>query len=510
LPALTFDPETGAILNFNPSYHKLVAGSTYPTATVNIFFLLNKEEKKLNSYLNKLKTNTTAAILVKITSGNLIRYYRLLSFLNPRNNSRALGLMIDITEQCQSEIDFRRRTESFLSIWENLATGVAIVDSQYTIQQANPWFARFYQTTPETLKGKKCHQLVHGLSHPCYLYGETCPIVNVLASGTVFRTKHQHLTPDGIVRYIETTVAPLHDENDTIIAFLMIHNDFTEIKLAQQAAEEKNRELEKLNEETQLQAEELKNANSELLRLSSAKDEFISTVSHELRTPLTVIAEVLNLLIDKTAGPIAEKQHQLLSVAHRNCSRLSTLINNLLDMSKLEINKIHVHPEEFDICLLIDEVKKSLSPVADQKGLSLTTVMSSEPIIVYADEKHIHRVLINLVGNAIKFTDQGRVTISVQRKETEAIVSVCDTGIGIPENEQPNIFEKFYQAHHYTGFRMPGTGLGLAITKKLLELNNSKIGLDSKPGVGSCFFFSLPLAGELASKIKKHESEQQQ
>lgn len=495
LPAVTFDQENGAILNFNLSYHKLVESSAIPGATRNLFFLLNKEEKKLNSYLNKLKTHKTVTILVKIVLGNLTLYYQLFSFLT-RKNLPALGIMIDITEQYRSETTARRYFESFMSIWENLATGVAIVDSQFTIQQVNPWFARCYQTTPEELKGKKCHQVVHGFSRPCYSHGETCPIVNVLASGTVFRTKHQHLTPDGVVRYIETTVVPLHDKTDAIVSFLMIHNDFTEIKLAQKEAEEKTCQLKKLNEEMRLQTEELKKTNFELLRLSTAKDEFISTISHELRTPLTVIAEVLNLLLDPTVGQLPEKQRHLLTAAHRNCARLTSLINDLLDMSKLETNKIHVHPNKFDICLLIEEVKKSLFPTAAQKGLSLETVTPGEPVIVYADEKHIHRVLVNLVGNAIKFTDEGRVTISVEKKETAALVSVCDTGYGIPENEQLYIFDKFYQAHSHTELKAAGSGLGLAITKKLLELNHSKIGLESKPGVGSRFFFALPLPVE--------------
>lgn len=496
LPAVTFDPDTGTVLICNPSYHKLVEGFTNPAATNNLFFLLNKQEKELNSYLNKLKTNTTAAITVKITSGNLTRYYQLLSFLTPKDKVPALGIMIDITDQYQSETTTRRYFESFMNIWENLTTAVAIVDSQFTIQQANPCFARFYQTTPDELKGKKCHQVVHGFSQPCNFYGETCPIVNVLASGNVSRTKHQQLTPDGAIRYIETTVAPLHDKTDTIVAFLMIHTDFTEITLAKKAAEEKTRQLKILNEKLQLQTEELKRANFELLRLSSAKDEFISTLSHELRTPLTVIAEVLNFLLDPTVGQLPEKQRHLLTAAHRNCARLTSLINDLLDMSKLETNKIHVHPEKFDICLLIEEVKKSLFSTAAQKGLSLEAVIPDEPVIVYADERHIHRVLVNLVRNAIKFTDEGRVTITLEKKEKEVVVSVCDTGSGITENEQINIFDKFYQSHSPTGLRAAGSGLRLAITKKLLELNNSKIGLESKPGVGSRFFFPLPLPVE--------------
>lgn len=508
LPAVTFDPDTGTVLNFNPSYHKLVEGSTNPAATSNLFFLLNKQEKELNSYLKNLKTNTTAAITVKITSGNFTRYYQLLSFLTPKNNVPALGIMIDITDQYRSETTARRHFESFMSIWENLATGVAIVDSQFTIQQANPWFARFYQTTPDELKGKKCHQVVHGFSRPCYFHGETCPIVNVLALGTVFRTKHQHLTPDGAIRYIETTVAPLHDKTNTIVAFLTIHTDFTEITLAQKAAEEKTRQLEILTEEMQLQTKEVKQANFELLRLSSAKDEFISTVSHELRTPLTVIAEVLNLLLDPTVGQLPEKQRYLLTAAHRNCARLTSLINDLLDMSKLETSKIHVHPDKFDICLLIEEVKKSLFPTVAQKRLSLEAVIPGEPVIVYADEKHIHRVLVNLVGNAIKFTDEGRVTITLEKKEKEVVVSVCDTGCGIPENEHTNIFDKFYQAHSPTGLRVAGSGLGLAIAKKLLELNNSKIGLESKPGVGSRFFFPLPLPVESEEENNNIETNQ--
>lgn len=491
LPAFTFDPEDGTILNFNPAFDKLTETSTTPAAARSLLFLLS--EKQLATYLNTLKSAASAIALVRIKFRELTRHYRLLSFLTPKNPNRALGVMMDITDQYQTEVDGQRRSQYFQSIWENLATGAAIVDSQYTIQQVNPWFARFYGTDPETLIGKKCHTVIHNFSRPCHQYGETCPIVNVLASGTTFRINHRHQKPDGAVRYFTTTVAPLRDETNTIVAFLMIHNDFTEMKLAQEESERKSQELAELNEELRLQTEELKKANFELLRLSTAKDEFISIVSHELRTPLTVIAEVLNLLQDGSAGALSEKQNQLIAVANRNCSRLTSLINDILDMSKLEADKINVHPTKFDICTLVEEVKKSLLPAAAEKGLTLETTTPAAPVIVYADEKHIHRVLINLVGNAIKFTEQGGVTIAVEPKESEALVSVSDTGIGIPESEQSCIFDKFYQAHHCTGLRVPGTGLGLAITKKLLELNHSTIGLESKPNAGSRFYFPLPL-----------------
>ncbi len=495
LPAFTFDPENGTILNFNPAFSKLTETVATPAATHNIFFFLNESESQLNSYLAKLKTTSTATRLVKIPSGSLTRYYQLLAFLTPKNPNRALGVLIDITNHYKSELAARRRFEYFQSIWENLATGVVIVDSQYAIQQVNPWFARIYQTTPEELKEKKCHSVVHGFSRPCHHYGITCPIVNVLASGTTFRTTHKHLTPDGTTRHIETTVAPLHDENNTIIAFLMIHNDLTEMKLIQDELIEKTQKLAELNEELRQQTEELKKANFELLRLSTAKDEFISVVSHELRTPLTVIAEVLNLLLDGSSGTISEKQNQLLTAANRNCRRLTALINDILDLSKLEADKINIHPTRFDICGLIEEVKRSFLPAAAEKGLTLQTSIPPAPVMVYADEKHIHRVLVNLVGNAIKFTEQGGITIAVEKKENQALISVSDTGIGIPESEQSCIFDKFYQAHHHTGLRVPGTGLGLAITKKLLELNSSTIGLESKPNAGSRFYFPLPLSG---------------
>ncbi|NPV13787.1 response regulator [candidate division WOR-3 bacterium] len=493
LPAFTFDPEDGTILNFNPAFFKLTENTTLPAANHNLIFLLKDSEQQLNSYLAALKTTNSATRFVKFTSGNLTRYYRLLAFLTPKNPNRALGVLFDITDQYEAELATQRRSEYFQSIWENLATGVAIIDSEYTILQVNPWFARFYGTAPDTLIGKKCHTVFHGFSRPCHHYGETCPIVNVLASGTTFRMNHRHQKPDGTVCYIEITVAPLHDENNTIVAFLIIHNDFTPIKLAQDELEEKTRELAELNDELRTQTEELKKANFELLRLSTAKDEFISIVSHELRTPLTVIAEVLNLLLDGSAGALSEKQNQLIAVANRNCSRLTGLINDLLDMSKLEVGKINVNPTRFDICALVEEVKKSLLPAAAEKGLTLETTTPAAPVMVYADEKHIHRVLINLVGNAIKFTEQGEVTITVEQMENEALISVIDTGIGIPESEQSCIFDKFYQARHCTGLRVPGTGLGLAITKKLLELNHSTIGLESKPNAGSRFYFLLPL-----------------
>lgn len=222
------------------------------------------------------------------------------------------------------------------------------------------------------------------------------------------------------------------------------------------------------------------------------KTEFISTVSHELRTPLSITKEGISLVIDRIPGEINEKQESILVVAKDNIDRLARIINSLLDISKIEADKIEVRKEIFDIVPLIRQILFSFEPKAKTRNLELKTDFYAEKIEVFADLDKITQVFVNLIGNALKFTETGSITVGVKEFENEIQCFVLDTGIGIPKDGLHRVFNRFQQFGRTAGAGEKGTGLGLAIAKGLLELQGGRIWVESELGKGTKFTFVLP------------------
>jgi two-component system, sensor histidine kinase and response regulator len=241
---------------------------------------------------------------------------------------------------------------------------------------------------------------------------------------------------------------------------------------------------------------ELGFANERLKELDRMKSDFVSHVSHELRTPLTAIKGAVDLVLDEVVGPLTEKQIHYLTRVRANTQHLAGLINDLLDLAKIESGRIEVKSSRVSLGGLVHEVVDGLRPMAAEKVIALEANIREPPILVWADRHKINQVLMNLIGNAIKFTPvQGRVTISASRNGHENVqVSVSDTGPGVPPEEKEKIFAKFYQIPEVNEDNPKGTGLGLAISKALVELHGGKIWVESEPGCGSTFSFTLPVS----------------
>jgi len=236
------------------------------------------------------------------------------------------------------------------------------------------------------------------------------------------------------------------------------------------------------------------------------KSEFISVASHELRTPLTSIKNAVDLILSGKTGETTDGQEKFLSMAKRNIDRLAGLINDLLDISKIESGKMELHFAEMDMKDCVEDVINTLRPSADEKSISLKIILDPEVPSVYADASGIDEVMINLVGNALKFTpDNGTVTIDVHELKDLpdrpggvdgfVEVSVIDNGVGIPEEFIDHVFDKFYQVESSLSAQIrKGSGLGLAISKHTVEAHGGSLLCKSKEGEGSTFSFTLPMA----------------
>lgn len=238
---------------------------------------------------------------------------------------------------------------------------------------------------------------------------------------------------------------------------------------------------------------ELEKANQELERASHHKSEFLNMVSHDFKTPLTSIITFTELLLDHAAGQINQEQKEYLEDVLESSGRLLTMVNDLLDLSRLEAGRIKLFCEVLDMRDLVKDAERTMRPLAEKKGVSLSVDMRTDLPLVRADALRVTQVLLNLLGNAVKFTPAGgSARVYAQEDGGYLQVAVEDTGIGIAPDEQEAVFEAFRQSGKE---RPEGSGLGLALAKSLVELHGGRIWLKSEPGRGSTFYFTLPLGG---------------
>jgi hypothetical protein len=243
---------------------------------------------------------------------------------------------------------------------------------------------------------------------------------------------------------------------------------------------------------------ELAQANVRLQELDKLKSMFIASMSHELRTPLNSIIGFTGIILQGMSGEVTAEQRKQLTMVKTSAAHLLALINDVIDVSKIEAGKVELDIEQFDLAALVQEVKKSFETTADEQGLKITLEVP-ERLTVKSDERRTKQVIINFVSNAIKFTDEGRIDIKLAKRDDEAEVSVADTGIGIKKEDIGKLFQAFGRIT--TENRLAeGSGLGLYLSKKIADLLGGEIKAESEFARGSVFTFILPLKHQESKK----------
>ncbi len=233
--------------------------------------------------------------------------------------------------------------------------------------------------------------------------------------------------------------------------------------------------------------------NREVERANRLKSEFLASMSHELRTPLNSIIGFADLLAEQTSETLGERHHRFINHIQEAARHLLSLINDILDLSRIEAGRLDLQHEEFEIQSALKEVLASIRPMAQERRITITN-LSTDNVRLWADRVRFKEILFNLLSNAIKFTpSEGKVWIQTQPGESDVTFSVIDTGVGIPRDEQEAVFQSFHQTGVTAKGVREGTGLGLAITRKLVEHHGGRIWLESEPGAGARFHFTLPL-----------------
>jgi len=298
-----------------------------------------------------------------------------------------------------------------------------------------------------------------------------------------------------------------------------------ELRQANEELEEQTQVLEKQKDEVrdknitlEKTQKTIENKAKELELASKYKSEFLANMSHELRTPLNSLLILSQLLNDNKAGNLSEKQVEYARTIHSAGSDLLMLINDILDLSKVEAGKMEVQAENVSLIDLVEAIKQKFQPIAETKGLAFhSTFAENVPPVLYTDGQRLRQILNNLLSNAFKFTEQGEIKLIVQPLsestligekadclDERIIIRVEDTGVGIPKDKQKAIFEAFQQVDGTTSRRYGGTGLGLSISRQLAQLLGGELKLESEEGKGSIFILSLP---ELKDKNALHLSE---
>jgi signal transduction histidine kinase len=252
-------------------------------------------------------------------------------------------------------------------------------------------------------------------------------------------------------------------------------------------------ELQRFDAEQRRAAAELSRLNDQLAQTSKAKSEFLANMSHELRTPMNAILGFTEMLIDGLYGEVPADLKEPLTDIQLNGRHLLRLINDVLDLSKIEAGRMELALGEYSVREIVDIVHVSLRSLAAEKGLDFAISVPDNLAVAYGDNGRLTQCLMNLAGNAIKFTREGRVEIGVELIGGDLVFHVSDTGIGIPQEELENVFTEFRQVDAAVTREYGGTGLGLSITKRFVEMHGGRIWVESEFGKGCTFFFSVPL-----------------
>ncbi|HEY7334617.1 MAG TPA: ATP-binding protein [Bryobacteraceae bacterium] len=296
------------------------------------------------------------------------------------------------------------------------------------------------------------------------------------------------LRKDGSLFPVEISLSPSKSEEGYLVTAII--RDITSRK----EAEEKLRALQQTYiRELTATNRELELRNRQIERADRLKSEFLASMSHELRTPLHTVIGFSELLAEELEGPLNDKQKRFVDHIHRDANHLLELINDILDLSKIEAGRLELRPEAFDLSAAVEESLASFRALSEAKSIAISTELPSD-VTIEADRLRFKQIVVNLLSNAVKFTPEGgRIRIDARADNGAAVVSVADTGIGIPKEARTAIFDKFYQIGETTKGVREGTGLGLAITKRLVEEHGGTIELESEPGKGSRFTFTVPL-----------------
>lgn len=373
-----------------------------------------------------------------------------------------------VNEQLQKEFIVRKNAEmateiaysELNQIFNTSIDGMCVINLGKKILRVNTTFCTLLNLKQNEIIGRNCFDIIH---HP-FCNDTSCPLKKVIKGEKILELELPIVRIDGSKIFCIVTATPLHTPEGKLIGIVEDLKDITERKKAEE----------------------------EVIKAMQIKADFISMVSHELRTPLTSIHEGISIMLDRILGDLNAQQEKLLGIVKCNIDRLARLINEVLDLRKIESGRMIWNLRQNDINEAVKEAYESMLLMAQEKGLDLQLKMGENLPLSVFDKDKILQVLINLINNAIKFTEKGTIIIATSQEYNAIHVTVHDMGVGIREGDMSKLFQSFSQIGNANKKKVRGSGLGLSICKKFILYHKGKIWAESEYGRGSIFHFTLP------------------
>jgi PAS domain S-box-containing protein len=408
----------------------------------------------------------------------------------------------EITERKKVVEALRKAEQEKAIILNSMSELVAYQDLKMNILWVNRAASESVGVNPEQLVGHRCYEIWHQRNEPC---GD-CPVMKTRQTG---QSQVAEITsPDGRVWFIRGY--PVHDAEGDLVGIVEVTLDITDRKQAEEELEHYRHHLETLVEE---RTAELNKVNAELVRANRLKDEFLATMSHELRTPLHVILGMGESLQEKVYGPLTDRQLKSLQMIEESGRHLLTLINDVLDLSKISTGKLELEIAPVFVESICQTSLRFIKQLAQKKRLKVSSMLDSHVTTIQADGRRLKQVLVNLLSNAVKFTPEGgKVGLEVEGDTDQQAVhfTVWDTGIGIAQEDLERLFQPFVQLDASLSRRYKGTGLGLSLVYRMVEMHGGSVSVESEVGQGSRFTVSLPWQESGDREFGRWEDEESQ
>ncbi|MCP6682566.1 two-component system histidine kinase PnpS [Bacillus nakamurai] len=423
----------------------MLAASLCTAFIIIVFFYTNMTSRY------KRSIDSATKVATELSKGN----YDARSYGGYARHSDRLGramnsLAVDLMEMTRTQ-DMQR--DRLLTVIENIGSGLILIDGRGFINLVNRSYTKLFHTNPD--------RLLRRLYHDAFEHEEIIQLVEDIFMTETKKCQLLRLPIKIERRYFEVDGVPIMGPDDEWKGIVLVFHDMTEIK-----------------------------------KLEQMRKDFVANVSHELKTPITSIKGFTETLLD---GAMKDDKAlcEFLSIILKESERLQSLVQDLLDLSKMEQQNFTLRVESFDAAKILHEIEALLQHKAAEKGISFQLDLPKGPIFVAGDAHRLKQVFLNLANNALTYTpEKGTVAISVKVRESDVDIEVSDTGIGIRKEEIPRIFERFYRVDKDRSRNSGGTGLGLAIVKHLIEAHEGKIEVSSEPGKGTVFTVTLKRAHE--------------
>jgi len=378
----------------------------------------------------------------------------------------ARAIFRDVTDKVRAEAELLQQKAYFEELFENAPEGIVVLDAFDRVERANDEFLRMFGYEEHEVLGMQLHRLIV----PERVWGEAMDLTRAVARGEPVAMEAVRRRSDGTSIEVSVLGTPVV-LGERQVAVYAIYRDITEQKATER---------------------QLVEAKEQAEAASVSKSRFLATMSHELRTPLNSIIGFTRVLLTRAQARLGDRERLFLERIHENGNHLLELINDILDLSKVEAGRLELTPSRFDLRELIEETLSQLTPQA-RNDVRLRAELPEGEIPILSDPVRLRQILVNLVGNALKFTAEGEVVVAVEtgRGNRPRSITVRDTGVGIPADKLESIFDAFQQADSTTSREYGGTGLGLTISRSLCRLLGCDLQVRSEVGVGSEFTIAL-------------------